>query len=188
MFCARCGQQIPDATEICPLCGREASIRLDPSPAAPAPTAAVAPGRIKWPDEPATTMPPVRQPSLRGVGGWLLVFCILLTVVAPFAVLIWAWSSQFEPESIVNIVWAAFGVVVGMMVWNVHRSAFVLLWIYFGATLLVFALAIVGLAQADEAVDPRDGILLFRSLIYTVAWFIYFKKSDRVQATFGRNL
>jgi len=118
----------------------------------------------------------------------LLVFCILLTVVAPFAVLIWAWSSQFEPESIVNIVWAAFGVVVGMMVWNVHRSAFVLLWIYFGATLLVFALAIVGLAQADEAVDPRDGILLFRSLIYTVAWFIYFKKSDRVQATFGRNL
>jgi uncharacterized protein DUF2569 len=188
LFCARCGQQIPDATEICPLCGREASIHLNPPPAAPAPMAAPAPAQIKWPNEAETTMPPARQPRLRGVGGWLLVFCILLTVVAPLAVFVSAWRGGFEADDIVNIAWAAFGFVVGMMVWNVHRHAFVLLWIYFGLTVLIFALAIISLALADEAAEPRDSILLFRSLIYTVAWFVYFKKSDRVQATFGRNL
>jgi Protein of unknown function (DUF2569) len=150
--------------------------------------AAAAPGQIKWPDERETIMPPARQPSLRGVGGWLLFYCILLTVVAPLYVLIWAWNIGFETESIVIIAWAAFGLVVGMMVWNVHRHAFVLLWIYFGLTILIFALAIVGVVLADEKADVNEGIRLFRSLVYTIGWFIYFKQSDRVQATFGRNL
>ena len=118
----------------------------------------------------------------------MLVFCILLTVVAPLAVFVSAWRGGFEADDIVNIAWAAFGVVVGMMVWNVHRHAFVWLWIYFGFTVLIFALAIAGLVLAEETADVNQGILIFRSLIYTIAWFIYFKKSDRVQATFGRNL
>jgi hypothetical protein len=31
-------------------------------------------------------------------------------------------------------------------------------------------------------------ILIFRSAIYFIAWFLYFKRSDRVKTTFGRNL
>jgi hypothetical protein len=55
-------------------------------------------------------------------------------------------------------------------------------------TILIFALAIVGVVLADEKADVNEGIPLFRSLVYTIGWFIYFKRSDRIQATFGRNL
>ena len=120
--------------------------------------------------------------------GWLLVFCILLILVNPAAVFLLAWSSGFGEESLVYLAWAAFGFVVGAMLWNVHRAIFVLLWIYFGTTLLIDVLAIVGMATSEEKVSSSEITLTLRGLIYTVVWFLYFKKSDRVQATFGKNL
>ena len=91
-------------------------------------------------------------------------------------------------EALANIVWAAFGVFVGTVVWNVHPRAFLLLWIYLGITAIFLVLAIVSFILAEEPTDMQVVITTVRGLIYTVVWFIYFKKSDRVQATFGRNL
>jgi hypothetical protein len=187
MFCARCGKQIPDATEICQLCGREATVKVDPPPPAPKPAAAVY-GQINWPSEPETRFPPARNPALRGVGGWLLFFCIALTILVPLIVFIQAWSADFGMEVLPNIVWAAFGVFVGTVVWNVHPRTFLLLWIYFGVTALLLGLAIVDFILAEEPVDMQIVTVTFRGLMYTVVWFLYFKQSDRVQATFGRNL
>ena len=188
MFCARCGQQIPDVSEVCPLCGREATAKIE-SPAATSVTAAAAaPGQIKWPDEPQTISPPARRPGLKGVGGWLLFFCILLTLVNPAAVFVMAWSGGFSEDNLVYFAWAVFGVVVGAMLWNVNQRVFVLLWIYFAITVLIQALAIVGMAASEDKVEASEMTLTLRGLVYTVIWFLYFKKSDRVQATFGRNL
>jgi len=190
MFCARCGQQIPDASEICPLCGREATLKFDPPPAmvAAAPAPAVAPGHVRWPDEPATIGPPMRRPDLKGVGGWLLFFCISLTFLAPLLLVVRAWGGALELEGIIDIALTAFGVIVGIMVWNVHQRAFLLLWIYFGLMALLLVLGIVGSVTAPEAGDPREFVQLVRALGATIIWFLYFRKSDRVQATFGRNL
>jgi Protein of unknown function (DUF2569) len=188
MFCARCGQQIPDASEICPLCGREATVKIDPPAAISGTAAAAAPGQIKWPDEPQTISAPVRQPGLKGVGGWLLFFCISLTFLAPLLMFARVWGSGFELEGMVDLALTAFGVLVGIMVWNVNPRAFLLLWIYFGLTALLLVLGIAGSFVSTEEQDPREMVQLVRALISTVIWFLYFKKSDRVQATFGRNL
>jgi hypothetical protein len=189
MFCARCGQQIPDASEICPLCGRETTLKVDPPPAMPGPAAAaVAPGQLRWPDDPAAITPPARRPDLKGVGGWLLFFCIALTFLAPLVMVVSVWGSGFELEGMIDLALAGFGVVVGIMVWKVHPRAFLLLWIYFGSTALLLVLGIAGSFISSEEQDPKETIQLFRALISTIIWFLYFKKSDRVQATFGRNL
>src|SRR5215475_3862915 len=98
MFCARCGQQIPDASEICPLCGREASLKIDSPPATSSTLtgAAAAPGQIQCPGEPKTIGPPIRQPDLKGVGGWLLFFCISITFLTPLIMLTSAVNSGFD--------------------------------------------------------------------------------------------
>jgi len=62
MFCARCGGQIADTAEICPLCGREASLRIEPPPPLPGP--ALQP-QYAVPVFAAITGP-------HGIGGWLL--------------------------------------------------------------------------------------------------------------------
>lgn len=190
MFCARCGQQIPGASEICPLCGREATLKLDPPPAIPAavPATAVAPGQIQWPVEPAVIRPPMRRPDLKGVGGWLLFFCISLTLLTPLLTLVIMWSSNFGPEGMIDLALTAFGVVVGIMIWNVHPRAFLLLWIFFGLMALLLVLGIAASFISSEEQSPNQIVPLFRGLIYIIVWFLYFKKSDRVQATFGRNL
>jgi hypothetical protein len=190
MFCARCGQQIPDGSEICQLCGREATLKVDPPPAIPAaaPAAAAAPRQIQWPAEPAVIGPPMRRPDLKGVGGWLLFFCISLTLLTPVLTLIRMWSTSFGPEGMIDLALTAFGVIIGIMVWNVHPRAFLLLWIYFGLMALLLVLGIVGSFISSEEQNPSEIMQLFRGLISTIIWFLYFKKSDRVQATFGRNL
>ena len=130
---------------------------------------------------------PIRRPDLKGVGGWLLFFCVSLTVLAPVLVLSRV-VTDFSQSNIIDLVLVAFGILVGGLVWNVHRSAFVLLWIYFGANTLLSTLAIVGYALTAEQGREMEIIQLVRGLVSTVIWFLYFKKSDRVQATFGRNL
>lgn len=190
MFCARCGQQIPDASEICPLCGREANLKVDPPPAMPAaaPAAAAAPGQIHWPDEPATVGPPMRRPDLKGVGGWLLFFCISLTFLSPLFMAIRMWGGGFGAGNMIDIAVAAFGVIVGIMVWTVNQRVFLLLWFFFGLLALLLVLALAGSFVGSQEQNPNEIIVLFRGLIYIIVWFLYFKKSDRVQATFGRNL
>src|SRR5262245_33547566 len=81
MFCARCGQQIPDASQLCPLCGREPHITLQ---AAPAPPAAPALGAGDT-SVASTISVPKDKPS---VGGWLLLFCVSQVLLRPLLVLV----------------------------------------------------------------------------------------------------
>src|SRR5215471_5936163 len=88
MFCARCGEQIPDTSEICPLCGREATVQLQPqeplvlqAAVGAAPAMATPPGGL-----PDVQVRPI-NPKLRGIGGWLLFFCVSITILSPMAVM-----------------------------------------------------------------------------------------------------
>jgi hypothetical protein len=158
-------------------------------PVQPVPAVSAAgPSPALIPLEAQVSAAPIRRPDLKGVGGWLLFFCVSLTVLAPVLVLSRGEITDFSQTSIIDLALVAFGILVGGFVWNVHRSSFVLLWIYFGANSLLLVLAIVGYAVSEEQGQPQEIIQLVRGLVSTVIWFLYFKKSNRVQATFGRNL
>src|SRR5262245_49407930 len=116
MFCARCGQQIADASEICPLCGREANINLPPRPE-PQFYPATGPG------QPGLFSPPFRQ-DLRGVGGWLLWFCIVTAILTPltnFAALV-RFASIGSPWTLYYGTLVAFSLLVGVSVWRTMPS------------------------------------------------------------------
>lgn len=129
MFCARCGQQIPDASEICPLCGREATIPIEPQPG----VGRTDPGADLAQSQPAMPQISPRTLGLQGVGGWLFFFCITLIVLSPLAtfVEVMALPNIDAPGMILELIRAAFGIVVGIFLWNLRPVAFTLLWIYF---------------------------------------------------------
>jgi hypothetical protein len=184
MFCARCGQQIPDASETCPLCGREATIEVPLHHDAAQAAVAVA----SAPD--GSTAQPIRK-DLQGVGGWLLVFCIATTILSPVAVLnaLALAGVEFNPAILVPAAMAVFGMVVGITVWTRSAMAIPMLRIYFlvvgGFTL--FNLSFL-LTRSLEADNEFTIVAYVRTLIFVAVWAAYFHKSERVRATFGRNL
>jgi len=130
----------------------------------------------------------VPSANRKEVGGWLMFFCILLIVVDPLFVMLIAWSAEPGPDNASYIVWAGLGITVGIMIWNLYRHSFVWLWIYFGITALLLVMRIADLAFVESNQNFHEIALTFRSAIYSIAWFLYFKRSDRVKRTFGRNL
>ncbi|MFL6314061.1 MAG: DUF2569 family protein [Terriglobales bacterium] len=115
-------------------------------------------------------------------------FCILLIVIDPLFVMLITWSAEPGPDIASYIVWAGLGILVGIMIWNLYRHSFVWLWIYFGVTALLLVVRIADLAFVESNQNFHEITLIFRSAIYSIAWFLYFKRSDRVKTTFGRNL
>jgi hypothetical protein len=181
VFCARCGREIDDASEICPQCGREATLSL--------PLSASMTTQQSSPSAVPNLMPAAIPPANRKeIGGWLMFFCILLIVVDPLFVMLIMWSAEPGPDNASYIVWAGLGTTVGIMIWNLYRHSFVWLWIYFGMTALLLAMRIADFAFVESNQNFHEITLIFRSAIYSIAWFLYFKRSDRVKTTFGRNL
>jgi len=184
VFCARCGEQIPDASETCPICGREASIQIHP----PAPLPAVS-----HPRSAAVTLPVIVGPS--GVGGWLLFFCIGLTIFAPLTILMQAAAgSRFSTAYMFYDVRVLYGMVVGATLWLKQPISLMLLRVYFiiaGAAAGLGALSVVAAAIGTHAslflLVPRfTGA--FVPVGITVLWFAYFRKSARVRNTYGSNI
>lgn len=184
MFCARCGQQIPEASVTCPLCGREATIDVPPNRDA-------AQGAVVVPSAPGHAVAPPIRKDLQSVGGWLLLFCIGTTIVSPVTVLNALVSAgvEFNPAFLVPAAMAIFGIVVGITVWTRSTMAIPMLRIYFlvlgGLTLLNLSFLVARSHQADIEVAMMAYV---RTLIFVAIWAAYFHKSERVRATFGRNL
>ena len=183
MFCARCGEQIPDAIEVCPLCGREATLRLNP----PAPTV---PPNVPAPNVSAA----VSEPN--GVGGWLLVYCVGLTCVAPFYILMNLSATPIRSDNtyyLIDIVRIAYGFVVGVLLWTRRSVSLLLLKGYFffiAAATLLYALELVRVAmQTHSSIFAEARFTsLFVGTGVTLLWFAYFRKSVRVKNTYGENL
>jgi hypothetical protein len=190
MFCARCGQQIPEASEICQLCGQEASIKLDPVPQ-PAPSKPSVPYAF-------VTIPSNLGP--RGIGGWLLLYCLYITVLGPLIVLglIARWMSLRNlgtPDAsyLLEAVRVLYGGVVGVFLLMSKPVSLYLLKIYFGMIGAILLLAILRLASV--ALQTHKTIFMMpqftsslMSAAYAILWFAYFRKSERVRNTYGANL
>jgi len=202
MFCMRCGQDVPAAAEFCPACGQSTKLP-DPQAAQPPNYGAVPP-----PPSPqhAGYLPPAygAAPSnLKGVGGFLLVYCIFLTIVWP----VWTLSQyalrpamlrtgMLRAISAITLLRMAYGIAVGISLWAASRSALVLLRIYFVIATILLAWSIVSFAGVMMRYPGSLGLRILMSwltavLPYTLFLVLgvgYFAKSERVRATFGENL
>ena len=190
MFCARCGQQIPEASEVCPLCGQQTTLKLDPIPA-------VAPA-LAQPRSPYAFVTIPQDLGPRGVGGWLLFYCIGLTILAPGVTLLQLsfllrLMKLGNYEYLLEFSRVFYGLVVGIFLWMKRPLALFLLRVYFIAVAAI--LLLTGLRLIAVALRPHSPLALVREITALIAqtiipalWFAYFHKSERVRNTYGANL
>jgi hypothetical protein len=190
MFCARCGQQLPDGAQFCASCGQPVSLASQPAPPPPAPIqAGAAPAPQFAPSYAASYAP-------QGVGGALLFFCICFTILWPLWVLTQYAFFRFRltPLSVIGLVRLAFGVFVGIMLWTRQSSAMVLLRIHLAVTAAFTAynlfnlLLIVARFHYSPAVAWRVFSSTAVTIIFLLSVILYFSASERVRATYGSKL
>lgn len=154
-----------------------------------------------------TSMPAAGDAALstdRGVEGWLLVLCLMLTVVAPLAAVALSLNKYLAAAplfagspGLLLATWAAIAMRVGAVAFGIHAG--LRLWAIrpgaVGAAKLALLLGLGASAVATvvhiSAVTGAHGRLLHEvtvgmipSLAFFIAWFAYLNKSTRVQATY----
>lgn len=178
LFCQHCGQQQPAYVEVCPACGQHQQ------PPADAP-----PVNIRLP-QPAD--------ELYGVGGWLLIFCISLTVVAPIRqALIAATALRNLAVTRVPILTllrlgsvgaiyaglAIFSCIAGGMLWMERPGSVKVAKAYLVVAAVLPISLYVLLHLAGIHVDLFR--IIFGRLLYSVVWYSYLTVSRRVKVTYG---
>ena len=133
------------------------------------------------------------EDTLHGVGGWLLLFCVGLAMVAPAVSLIRALQNPSLLSLAFIVLIASYQIYVGALLWKVTPDALGTLKVYF-IVVSVLGVVLLGGGMAMLAV-PRlsrfsERLLLdgARTLLSTLIWWLYFRKSRRVRNTYGRNL
>jgi ribosomal protein L40E len=182
--CPNCGLINPGTAQRCD-CGYDFLSGAVKEP----PRAAKADDVKLWPEE---------QVRLRGVRGWLLLWCIITAIIVPVFLIVRAATSWTGVTLLVYLAFAGLAVFTGVSVWAVRRNALRLVKVYLVAMLCfalveAFLVAVAsGFAEAsrqagsDAAVGPAASLI--RSLIGFYIWWSYFRQSKRVRATFGANL
>lgn len=144
-----------------------------------------------------------------GVGGWLLFFCVGVTILSPFfsigkMALVWeqgsavfryypAFESALYFESIAIALVLLYGFVVGLMIWGGNRAGRRLAKQYLLIRLLgIICIEIITLVLMSNlpsqlvwaAVDGIIKVIIVEG-VYFLIWWLYFKKSIRVRNTYA---
>ena len=135
----------------------------------------------------------------KGVKGWLLFFCVILTIINPLAtvgvyLLNFSGFSALHFFGIIDKFWITlitlFGMYAGISLWAVRPKAVTLTKAYL-VTMAAYALYIAGYKFYILIPSGRDsnGVIqsvmaLFRMLIWVGIWYSYLTKSKRVNATY----
>ncbi|RZU29071.1 hypothetical protein [Edaphobacter modestus] len=200
MYCVGCSSQNPDAGVFCFNCGKE--LIASPTAAVAAQQATQVTSAI--PMHPAVTSqspePPLdfavdairnEYPNLNGVGGWLLWFCFITTIVSPAIVVI---SSLSHPSgySLIDICLAIFSVFTGVNLWKAKPQALRLTKVLLAIQFCIGALLVIGELISSTSDSTSSGSTSdpggLRMLVGSIIWFLYFKKSKRVAVVYGRNM
>lgn len=181
MVCGYCGAEVPGSgSTFCSRCGRSLEI----------PKIATVPVAIQPLSSPIST-------ELRGVGGWLLLLCIGLTVGIPLLTA-FNWSriigKGIEPfpwsSLVISIVMATFSFIAGFMLWRIHPKAVPVAKAYFIAEMalpIVFgARLLIEMASSRIEMSPWTIFaVFFRPILMAVVGYLYLAKSKRVRATYS---
>ena len=157
---------------------------------------------------PATVARPVGP---TGVGGWLIFFCVGLTILSPLFVLgsmVYYWSLA-EPafirfpaiktavlwENFGSIVLLIYGFIVGCIVWSGDSKGrgiarqFLLIQLFglIGVELIALSIMMMGDLPRQVVASAAGAMVgvVFKSVVYFLVWWFYFKKSKRVKNTYG---
>lgn len=145
--------------------------------------------------------------ELKGVRGWLLLFCLNLTILDPSAVLfnLFVVSNLAKPyfsqhpgffrlvlvNGVVGIALAVFSLYAGVSLWKRLPGAPAAAKKYLAA-ISAFSIAAPFLPSlfGSEDVPNRETFYLnclnsLFTLIYATAWYLYLKRSRRVRETYG---
>lgn len=185
MVCPTCGQAVPDAERFCANCGTELSAAASQSQPAQAAAPVAAPAPAPAPAAPV---------ALRGVGGWLLVFCIWITIFSPLMelrVLPYLRYLTLNPFLLVSLGVTLYGVFTGIQLWTVRPQALTHLRIYFGLVLVTALLSVVTffrMVGGEMAVGVSAVAGFAREFLFLAVWVAYFRVSQRVRNTYGANL
>ena len=134
-----------------------------------------------------------------GIGGWLLVFTLLVFIGVGMGILalvgtIWSASKAAN----VTLVWVSpvmvsisllFGLLIIMALLQKRRTGIRLIMILLGISVLLAAISlIIGLTSGPYAPgDVRPNVVpTVFSMVVNAAWLFYFKYSTRVKSTFVR--
>jgi hypothetical protein len=145
--------------------------------------------------------------KLKGVGGWLLLLCLNLSILDPLTVLVsllvftQASKPYFDqqPElfrmilvsGIFRIALAVFSMYAGLALWRVlpgavkvARRYFICLFLYL--LLSLFLPALLGVpGQPSSQSAATDYLNVAITTVYVILWYIYLGKSKRVRSTYG---
>jgi hypothetical protein len=183
MFCPNCGRNVGGATRFCRFCGGS----LSPSLAA----AGTARGSVS---EKTAYSAVTLEDDLKGVFGWLLLFCVILTVVGPLVMVAGGRSGSLLVDL---FSWAkvVFGIFVGINLWSQSPHALKLLRIYFVVALVLGVLRLVSSVVLTFTAKTEGFYAAYTestaslvSLVVLGVWLAYFHFSKRVQSTYGSNL
>jgi hypothetical protein len=132
--------------------------------------------------------------ELKGVFGWLLFFCVILTVLAPLLTVA-GHSSGSLPVDLFSWAKVVFGAFVGINLWSQSPDALKLLRIYFVVALVFGVLRLVSFVVLSFTEKTEGFYAAFAesttslvSLVVLGLWFAYFHYSKRVKSTYGSNL
>lgn len=207
MACPTCGQPAKGSERFCSNCGTDLTTQqlgVVPSPFTGEPTPMAVPNvaprasaRVPAaaPPVPVAPVAPRAAGELRGVAGWLLVFCIWVTIVDPLMdlrLLQYIRYVTLNPMLVVSLLLTAYGIFVGIQTWMAKPGAIVLLRIYFAVVGLALAASIV-MFFVSYSRYPGVEIWSFalswlRIGAFLGCWVSYFRVSQRVRNTFGTNL
>jgi len=148
------------------------------------------------------------EPTLHGVGGWLLVLCLYLMALVPLLAilgLVGAWQSAAASPALQSslvfgtlfeLVLAGFAIYAGWGLYRLRPNAAAIVKIYF---IVMLTLGVLGLAMAvlGSLTQNPDRVLanLMRGpavvagveqIVLAVAWLFSLERSKRVRATYPR--
>lgn len=204
MFCSRCGVKNPGSAQFCYRCGAPMFRPSQESPtstSAPKPKACPACGLTN----PASASncdcgysfgkgtralsgvlvsdAMTAESELKGVRGWLLLFCVIATILAPVVAVLQTAVKGLTPLVLASAGVAALSCYAGVSIWRVTTNALKWLKAYFVVQLGLGVLALLGSISTGSDPPAAAG-----GLFWVIVWFLYFHKSARVRLTYGRNL
>ena len=172
MFCSKCGQPTSAGQHFCSSCGSVQA--TEPANFTPAATQVY----------PFT--PPAGQNYLQ-VGGGILFFCVIQVVFG--AVLLFNHHSGIPMENWLSRLFTLFGIVVAILLAFRMNYALDLLKTFLFTSMLFNSIVILQHFWAPNArFGNFDTGLPFRQIVIATIWFLYFRNSLRVKATYGRNI
>ena len=143
----------------------------------------------------------------KGVRGWLLLLCVSLAILDPFAgfINIMAVTDTLKPYfeqdpalfklvligGVCNICLLVYSMYAGMSLWRAAPNAVMsakryLVVLFHYSFFSIFLPQLVGLSEKTQTeiykTSPINNLIV---MLYASMWFLYMRKSKRVRATYG---